>query len=617
MSHVALVALCLVSATALAQTPASQPVPPDQTAPEVQASEPAVAAQPSTPPVPSEATVKRVVEDELEQAKQELRNEVKAQLSAREATAAFDQEWAAKKTRLELLTLDGYYRVRPMLFQNLDLDRGLDPSGYSLAPRSPLGGNENTQAWADMRLRLEPTINVSEEIAIKMQMDVLDNLAFGGTPETGLTAVPRYQFDAFNETQVPPRAGVNAAMDSIAVKRVYGEVSTPVGIFRFGRMGAHWGLGMQWNDGNCLDCDNGDTVDRFMFVTELFDGIYVAPMIDFNVEGLLGSNNSGPATLTDLSNMDDSHSYNIAIAKRDTERQVKAKLDNGLSILNYGLLFSYRYQSFASTDEPGEETGNRVQRQANIYMPNIWAKYERKAFRVELEAASVIGNIGNRATDPNLADDPTANQSLSMLQFGAVLQSELRLMEEDKLKLGLELGFASGDRAPGFGANPGRTLPASRTDGTTERGDIDGSQFACQRTGGCLDSTINNFVFDRDYFVDMILWRQMVGSVTDAIYVRPSASFEVTPGLNLFASAIYSRAVFPESAPGWNADGTPGSPDLGLEFNAGAQFETDDGFIASVRYGALFPLAGLQNPQLNATEIGMAHAVRGYFGIRF
>ena len=63
-------------------------------------------------------------------------------------------------------------------------------------------------------------------------------------------------------------------------------MSTPVGILRFGRMGSHWGLGMLRNDGNCLDCDFGDTVDRVQFVTEPFAGFYVTPMIDFNAEGV-------------------------------------------------------------------------------------------------------------------------------------------------------------------------------------------------------------------------------------------------------------------------------------------------------------------------------------------
>ena len=54
------------------------------------------------------------------------------------------------------------------------------------------------------------------------------------------------------------------------MKRAYGEVSTPVGILRFGRMGSQWGLGMLHNDGNCLDCDFGDNVYRIQFVTETF-----------------------------------------------------------------------------------------------------------------------------------------------------------------------------------------------------------------------------------------------------------------------------------------------------------------------------------------------------------
>lgn len=634
MSHVALAALVLFSASALAQSPTEVPPAPPPTGAERQETEADVPA-PAAPEAAAqdasarEAEVKRVVEDELADAKEELRRDLKAELEAQKATVEFDQEWRTRKTRLELLSLDGYYRVRPMFFHNLDLDRGADPSGYGLA-RTPFMNNENSQAWADMRLRLEPTLNVSEEVAIRMQLDVFDNLVFGSTPESGFTAAHRYQYDIFNETQISPRAGLNGFKDSVAFKRAYGEVSTPLGIFRFGRMGAHWGLGMQWNDGNCLDCDYGDTVDRLMFVTEIFDGIYVAPMLDFNVEGLLASSRTGLGADTDLSNLDDSHSYNLAIAKRDTPQQARAKLDNGQAVFNYGLLFSYRYQSYASTEAYGQTpihpdlgddfhprpTG-RVHRQGNLYMPNIWAKYERKRFRVEFEAASVIGKLGNRALNAADEGDATQNQALDVLQFGAVLQTELRFLEQEKFRLGLEIGFASGDRAPGFGARPGRPVPSSRVDGNTEPGDIDGPQFACQTTGGCADASINNFVYDRDYHVDMLFWRQMIGSVTDTIYVRPSGTFEVTPGLEIFASALYSRAVFAESAPGWRADGTPGSPDLGIELSAGAQFQTDDGFIANIRYGALFPLAGLRNDQLGLDSPSIAHGIRGTFGIRF
>src|SRR5690606_19594759 len=129
-------------------------------------------------------------------------------------------------------------------------------------------------------------------------------------------------------------------------------------------------------DGNCLDCDYGDTVDRLMFVTEIFDGIYVAPMLDFNVEGLLASSRTGIGADTDLSNLDDSHSYNLAIAKRDTPQQARAKLDNDRAVFNYGLLFSYRYQSFASTDAyaqvPIDPSRSEERRVGTECGPRLW-----------------------------------------------------------------------------------------------------------------------------------------------------------------------------------------------------------------------------------------------------
>ncbi|MGC4083302.1 MAG: hypothetical protein QM736_14635 [Vicinamibacterales bacterium] len=35
-------------------------------------------------------------------------------------------------------------------------------------------------------------------------------------------------------------------------------------------------------------------------------------------------------------------------------------------------------------------------------------------------------------------------------------------------------------------------------------------------------------MFDRDYHVDMILWRHLVGAVTNAGYVKPTLSYELT-----------------------------------------------------------------------------------------
>src|SRR5712692_1839363 len=222
--------------------------------------------------------IRREMESKLEAAKKEIREEIRAQMASQSAS----QAWPEEKRKLELFVPNGYFRVRPELFNKFDLGRGLDTMGYSLWPRSPVSASERTTAGINMRFRFEPTLNVSEEVRIKTQIDALDNIIFGSTPAYAFSRSDQQAFSIFSNTQVPPQAGLNSFRNSIQVKRVYGEVTTPVGILRFGRMGSHWGLGMVHNDGNCLDCDHGDTVDRIMFVAQPLTDFYISPMIDWN-----------------------------------------------------------------------------------------------------------------------------------------------------------------------------------------------------------------------------------------------------------------------------------------------------------------------------------------------
>src|SRR5690606_6943904 len=158
---------------------------------------------------------------------------------------------------------------------------------------------------------------------------------------------------------------------------------------------------------------------------------------------------------------------------------------NNLAVFNYGVHFTYRTQRFEPTgwadpETDGEEVDGFVPRRASIYMPDLWAKYERKDFRVELEAAAVIGTIENSARSADQANDPGQNQSLNILQFGVAAQGEYRFME-GQLRLQLDLGFASGDKAPGFGNYPARA--SGGENGNTLPGDIDGRQYVCASNG--------------------------------------------------------------------------------------------------------------------------------------
>lgn len=600
-------------------------------------------AQASAPTASGEAELRRDFEAKLEAARREvkeLREEMRAQLATQSVAQGWQEDWVDEKRKLELVTFDGYLRVRPDLFYKFDMNRGTDTAGYTLFPRSSSTASERTQAGVNMRFRFEPTINVSEEVRVRAQVDALDNLVWGSTPDYAYSRNggsnnywnDRNEFSLFSMSQTTQRSGINSLQDSIAVKRVWGEVSTPVGILRFGRMGSYWGLGMLHNDGNGIDNDWGDTVDRVSFTAEPLANFYITPMMDFNVEGLTSTRSLEGGQPFDLSNFDDANSYIIAAQYRHTEQERRAKLDANGTVFNFGLHFTYRNQRYDNTGALSNPLGNTegqttssndpntvVFRRADIFIPDLWAKLERKEFRIEAEFAAVLGGIQNRALS---ATGPGVNQALSVYQFGGVLQGEVRLLNGD-LEIGGEVGFASGDKAPGFGNAPRRrslTRPGSES---TELGDTEGPQYNCD--SGCsdanADNAITNFRFNRDYRVDMILYREILGGVTDSFYVKPKAKYRITQGFEVFASAIYSRALFLQSTPGALYNG---NESLGIEINGGARYETEDGFYGQLQYGILFPLEGFKKGGTDvnsnvttAVNLENPQALRAVVGIKF
>jgi uncharacterized protein (TIGR04551 family) len=107
------------------------------------------------------------------------------------------------------------------------------------------------------------------------------------------------------------------------------------------------------------------------------------------------------------------------------------------------------------------------------------------------------------------------------------------------------------------------------------------------------DVRVDNFRFHPDYRVDRILFAEILGTVTDAIYLRPWARFRVfelgSGALTARLAATVSRALYAESTPG-------GDPWLGVELHPSLGWESADGFDALFEYAVLFPLAGLDNP---------------------
>ena len=449
-----------------------------------------------------------------------------------------------------------------------------------------------------MRLRLEPVLNVYEDVKIKMQIDVLDNLVLGSTPD-GFPGNPISPLLSLSQTQIPPSDGINSVWtDSIRVKRAWAEVMTPLGQLRVGRMPAHFGLGAFMNEGRGIDSDFGDTVDRIMFATKIGD-FYIAPSFDWAATGPTSAIRFSPyGQAFDRDQRDDVDQYGLAIVKKDDPEEVERRLAQDEYVFDFGTFQLGRFQpleaaTFVSTGDPEDNatTTELLERDMRMYMYSYWARLRYRKLTIEAEYAGVLGSIGNpRASGSFEVPEEERQSSIGLNQHGFVLNVDYKLLK-DALTFQLLVVAASGDSAPGWGVRP-----LMNTNGETDV--WDGSQV------GPGDNDITNFRFDPDFVVDMILWRQLVGTVTDALVVRPSIQYNFTEGLGARVDAVYSRSWFASSTPsGSFTDLTSntvegrnlGEPDrnLGLEFDFKLFYDSIDGFHAWAQYGLLIPFGGL------------------------
>ena len=159
-------------------------------------------------------------------------------------------------------------RAAPARPELPDLQRTTPERQPRAGPRANQTCYDESEASANMRLRLDPEIHISDNLRIVSEIFALDNVVLGSTPDAyaiqpatqsptdanrRAIKVPAYQSAGYNPyapigvsstTQGPPTAGVNSLQNSINVQRVWGEYMTPVGQLRFGRMPGQWGLGM-------------------------------------------------------------------------------------------------------------------------------------------------------------------------------------------------------------------------------------------------------------------------------------------------------------------------------------------------------------------------------------
>ena len=460
--------------------------------------------------------------------------------------------------------LHGDFRARGDLMYNLDLDRGVTPSGRPLYPVPLADPTAQTLSHADFRLRTDfAGYSPIGDAAVKLRVDVLDNLSAGGTPDG------------------PPQAVVTQRpVDVVSVRRAYAEVLTPFGLFSVGRMGADWGTGMLINGGDCLDCDTGDAADRVSFVAPVVGHVW-AVAYDLGYIGPRVQRAAGNRAL-DIEPSDNVRGVSFAVLRYRTPRAKKRRRRADVATLDYGLVYSHRWQkndipaSYLPTAEPVPIDENQVMRRGlTANLVDAYVDFVFPAILIRAEGALLTAEID----EPSVIPGVTYGVPLTSTQWGGVVMSDVGKVEWP-VHFGVDGGVASGDAAYGFGAfpEPLGALP--------QEGDLDGTQ-----ANPPFDNTVNNLTFHPDFHVDRILFREIIGTVTDAAYVRPHVDWHTgepeTGMLEIELATIASWAMQPTSTPS-------GERALGLEIDPTIRYQHQM-FRVEAGYALFLPGAAFDN----------------------
>ncbi len=477
---------------------------------------------------------------------------------------------------------EGFFRVRGDLGYGWDLNRGPTPMGSPVWPAAYVdGGRSPIQTNADMRLRLDAEVSVGYGVSFRTRIHALDNVRLGSLPDS--------DFVGGTLTQRAP-------VTPIDVRQMYGEVLLPIGVLRAGRMGAlvDWGTGFFVNAGNGVDDDFGDVGDRVSFATSL-GGLLWSALYEVSASGPGTDQVDGRVKPGfDLDPRDDVRTIGFGVARWDTNVSRRRMLEASRTRVNFGLLGAYRWQDYDAAPGMVPSTRTVIPRGLSVFVGDAWGRLDVGAFTLEAELGLLHMSVQNLSLDPSVSTAIPVTGT----QLGGVVRADLR--GSSRLFARIEAGFASGDAAPGFGARPQGITP-------TQPGDLDGPQFDLGATRP--DTTIDNFRFHPNYRVDLILFRRIVGLVTDAAYFRPMVRYRVGSMVTLEGATIASVAMFASSAPG-------GASPLGVEADLAVNYEQEWGFVARAEYGFLVPLAGFADATrgLGPTP---AHALRGTMAFRF
>jgi hypothetical protein len=307
-------------------------------------------------------------------------------------------------------------------------------------------------SWIEHRLRLDVKLDYEEQVALVLSVDALDGVLWGdnGTfgrdpsPNSGTRAAasnpnvtrPRIAYDGRGDEEDPENYGYAlVAAEPIKVRRVYGELGTPIGLFRIGRQPTTEGMGLLVADGdgrrNRFGSDGaGDSVDRILFATKPLEALVPEAERDRSRErGLFLISFYDRVSQSEIRTFgDDLHGVGGGLRFLDPRPDRHSDLEAAA-------FYAHRWESTFDT---------------NIHILTARALARVGKLGVGIEGAHINGATREVSEALSLINnDPIVRQDVAQWVARAVVR-----WDEPIWSAYLELDFASGDRNP----NPGTDL---------------------------------------------------------------------------------------------------------------------------------------------------------------
>lgn len=415
--------------------------------------------------------------------------------------------WAPAPAGATELVWDGFFRSRARYFNSLSLS---DTNTYA----------EGASFGLDNRLRLQPGWLLSDHVAIYTQLDLLAGLPWG---DSAVATDPVSGDDlpvVYSQSVTPPTTeDGGATLQNIQATRAWAEITSKIGRVRFGRMPVEWGSGMVWNAGNDPLSEFGDTADRLQ-ITSRVGPLYLFGAFELPYEGYVNDKD-------DLSGLVGGLVYQTETA-------------------SLGAYNTYRWRN---NPDSGEKFG--------AYIGDIWAWSQLGPAEVEAEFAAVIGS----------GDLDESTNDVGISSFGANLSLKLPL---EHLRLGLQTGFAGGDKDPD-------------------------------------DDKIHTFSFDPDFNVGLLLFEepmptlaatsanstnsgrnydavQTVDGISNAVFLHPSVGWKFSDAFHADLSLLAAQhAKIPDLDKAKKLSG------YGLEIDADLTYKPFEFFALQGTAGMLLP----------------------------